>query len=643
MKKKILALFLSIALIGQTGISVYAENNISQEVQEEEQINNSSEQENQLEATVSLLQEGALEDVFLQEQGEDILKAASYEWEDELRGRLIRAINTYQTEVSIQDLKIPWSQKIFSDIANIYQDILNTNPQFFFVSGYIKATGYGNFKSIELTYEKEYLLADSSLFLSKVEEDRKAYEKRVTQVISSIDSKMTDVEAALAVHDFLVRECDYDYLNYKYNQIPQASYSAYGALVNHTAVCQGYALAYLDIMNRLGISCRIVTSSAMNHAWNMLYLDGNWYHADLTWDDPINSNNDDYIEEGKVSHKCFLLSDSEIMQQEHYGWSKELPAASKSGSYAGYCFRNYHTAMNYFNGIWYYLLDGKVVGSNIEGTNISSPLCSGTYEYMHGIGNTMYLSNESGIYLTEAPDFSEVKNYKIWSEFPQYSSNYKQTEFTIKGNFLIAVLQYIPLKMDSRIELLPEKILADVPAASWQYLPAKYVYQRGIMTGKGYDENGNIIFAPNDKLDREQFAQVLYSMEGKPEVTYANIFADMQEGQWYTNAIIWAAKEGIISGYNNGKFGVGDSITREQIAAILYQYAQKKGYDISDRASFDKFTDASMISSWATNQLQWAVANGIMSGKGEILDPRGNATRAECAAMLRTFLEKFER
>ena len=182
---------------------------------------------------------------------------------------------------------------------------------------------------------------------------------------------------------------------------------------------------------------------------------------------------------------------------------------------------------------------------------------------------------------------------------------------------------------------------ADVDPTGWQFEPAKFVYKRGLMTGKGKDEAGKIIFDPNATLTRAEFAQSLYSAEGKPSMEYTSLFQDVAAGQWFTNAVLWAGSNKLVSGYPNGNYGVSDNITREQLAAILYKYAEYKKYDISARAEIDGYTDADLISSWAKEQLRWAVANGIMKGKDDRLDPQGNATRAECAAMLRSFFTRF--
>lgn len=191
-------------------------------------------------------------------------------------------------------------------------------------------------------------------------------------------------------------------------------------------------------------------------------------------------------------------------------------------------------------------------------------------------------------------------------------------------------------------QITVKKTFADVDWG-WRYEPTMYVYEHGLMEGTGDMEQGMLLFDPGRSIPREQFAQVLYSAGGKEPVTYSAIFNDVPSGQWYTDAVLWAAENGIVSGYGNGEFGVGDRITREQLATMLYKYAEYRGFDTRARTTLSNFTDEAQVSSWAKEQLRWAVAYGIMSGKGNgTLDPKGTATRAECAAMIRTFMETFE-
>ena len=151
-------------------------------------------------------------------------------------------------------------------------------------------------------------------------------------------------------------------------------------------------------------------------------------------------------------------------------------------------------------------------------------------------------------------------------------------------------------------------------------------------------------FGPDEPLARAQFAVILYRMNHTPPVEYKAAFPDVPDGEWFTNAVLWAADTKVVRGYDNtGLFGPGDRINREQMAVMMYRYADYMGYDTSVKADFSKFSDAASVSAFADEAMRWAVGNRIITGKyGEtVLDPQGNATRAECATIIMRFLEKF--
>ena len=125
---------------------------------------------------------------------------------------------------------------------------------------------------------------------------------------------------------------------------------------------------------------------------------------------------------------------------------------------------------------------------------------------------------------------------------------------------------------------------------------------------------------------------------------YEAKFPDVKEDVWYTDAILWASEQKIVTGYTNtGCFGPADNINREQMATMMYRYAKSKGYDVSNKTDFSKYADAGKVSAYADEAMQWAVGNGIITGKnnGTVLDPQGNATRAECATIMMRFMEKY--
>ena len=178
----------------------------------------------------------------------------------------------------------------------------------------------------------------------------------------------------------------------------------------------------------------------------------------------------------------------------------------------------------------------------------------------------------------------------------------------------------------------------DVSEKDWFYSDVMFVYENGLMLG-----TSKALFSPHGTATRGMMATILWRMEGSPAPKGKNSFTDVEAGKWYADAITWTAENGIFAGYGKDKFGPDDPITREQLAAIFYRYADYKGYDLTVKGNLDKFKDADKITDYAKTAMQWAVGSGLVKGKsGNLLDPQGTATRAEIAAMLHRFIEKYE-
>ena len=176
----------------------------------------------------------------------------------------------------------------------------------------------------------------------------------------------------------------------------------------------------------------------------------------------------------------------------------------------------------------------------------------------------------------------------------------------------------------------------DVSEKDWFYNDAMFVYKNGLMLG-----TSKTLFGPHGTVTRGMMATILWRMEGSLAPKGENSFTDVEAGRWYADAITWAAENGIFAGYSMDKFGPDDPITREQLTAIFYRYADYKGYKLTITGNLDKFEDADKITDYAKTVMQWAVGNGLIKGKSEnLLDPQGTATRAEISAMLHRFVEK---
>ena len=188
---------------------------------------------------------------------------------------------------------------------------------------------------------------------------------------------------------------------------------------------------------------------------------------------------------------------------------------------------------------------------------------------------------------------------------------------------------------DKDDEETTELNFTDVKESDWFFKGVEYVVDKGIMSGVSENE-----FAPSGKLTRAMLVQMLYNMESRPACDAENAFMDVPVGQWYTDAVIWANDAKIVSGMGEGLFAPNMEITREQMVVMLYNYAKYKGYDVTASAGLSKFADNASVSTWAQPAMQWAVAEGYISGMGDNqLAPQGTATRAEIASVIMRFME----
>lgn len=181
----------------------------------------------------------------------------------------------------------------------------------------------------------------------------------------------------------------------------------------------------------------------------------------------------------------------------------------------------------------------------------------------------------------------------------------------------------------------PDLPFSDVTESDWFYDAVTYAYENGLMDGVGAG-----LFAPNSETTRAQLVTILYRLSGQPAPSGDSGFSDVETGTWYTDAVAWAAQNGIVNGVSDTQFVPGDDITREQLAVILYRYATYQGYDVSQRADLSGFVDAGTISTYAQEALSWANAQGLVLGfEDDSLRPQGTATRAQIAAVLMRFCQ----
>ncbi|MGI6751577.1 MAG: S-layer homology domain-containing protein [Anaerovoracaceae bacterium] len=208
----------------------------------------------------------------------------------------------------------------------------------------------------------------------------------------------------------------------------------------------------------------------------------------------------------------------------------------------------------------------------------------------------------------------------------------EKIESTYKDGFVYFTLSHLSLYIvgkDNR-----DMSFKDVKEENWFYESVKYVYENDLMNGTGDNR-----FSPDGVATRGMIVTILHRLEGLP-LGKENKFTDVEEGKYYVDSVVWASENGIVSGYGNNKFGPEDPITREQLAGILLNYTKYKGNNVSLKADLERFEDSKEISDWAMDAMSWANAEELIQGDGKNLTPRGNATRAQVAAILYRFVKK---
>lgn len=570
-------------------------------------------------------------------------------------------------------------------------------------------------------------------------EETKAYfalvDKKVNEVSKLTSGTMSDEQKALIVHDYLIYECAYDYDNYLEGTIPDDSYRSGGLLMNGTGVCQAYAYTFKYILNLAGVECHVTSSSEIKHAWNIVKIDGEYYHVDCTWDDPV------YDKIGCVEHGFFLVSDEAIQTARnggtkvHSGWNlTNLVCSSKK--YDTVYWEKIKSQIITYEGFQYYIEGLAIFKRNLDTQEVIQLKNLGRW-YVWNSTNSYYAESYSGLFLYQNELYyntskeirkisldgskdtlvyqADISNGYIYGNRKhgdklQYvikqkpSSSSAETIFTAPVIFAIELtdvtLDRTEIELETgeeiilHVTLLPENVetdivwqsdntdvatvdkdgrvtalsagtaqitasaenglkdqctvivvkkedklpFTDVPEDKWYYEAIKYVYMNNIMSGLT-----DSLFSPEEKLTRAQFAVTLYRMTGSPKVEYTNKFSDVLDDQWYTEGVLWASETGIVRGYEDGSFGTNDLITREQMAVMVYRYADYMKYDISQTGDLGAFDDEASISAFAVDAMKWAVGAGLITGKddGTKIDPQGTATRAECAAIITRFMKQY--
>ena len=273
---------------------------------------------------------------------------------------LVNLVEKGGSVLDIASLSIPADQ--ISDVVMLF---INRHPEYYWLS--FESCDVENGIAVTLYEDVKPFMGKSrsTVFGSS------SLEEATKKALAVVKPEMSDLEKALVLHDYIALNTEYDYQGYLNGNLPNSAFTIEGTLVEGKAVCQGYALAYQYLLNKVGIESKYVASSAMNHGWNLVKIFGRWYHVDVTWDDPV------WDQLGQVKHQYFLLSDAGIMGLKHYSWEvwdngTETAPAAVSEVYNTYFWRNIDT------GIWYY--KEKMYYMEISSTTVGQIKCQSIYD-----------------------------------------------------------------------------------------------------------------------------------------------------------------------------------------------------------------------------------------------------------------------
>lgn len=463
---------------------------------------------------------------------------------------------------------------------------------------------------ISITYEFEY----HTTAAQEAEVDRAA-----TALLAGLGvAGLSDYQKVKAIHDWIVSHVAYDDANVS-NPDYKLQFTAYAALIQRVAVCQGFGSLFYRLCLESGVSCRYISGIGQggDHGWNIVELDGRWYNIDVTWDQNIGNFN-------HIAYDFFLKCPANF--SDH----------TRDAEYDTAAFHQAHpmAASDYEE--W--------MDPGPQRTDISSALVS-------GVPTSAQLYTGYAI----APSVTLALDGKTLRPGTDYAVSYADNVMPGTARIVITGIGEYGGAIERTFSIVwtPEcEVFLDTPPDIWYYregaLP--YVVEHGLMTGtrNGDELTGN--FDPETPITRAQVAIVLWRLAGEPNAYFAEGFDDVAGASYYYDAVSWAQQEGIVEGTRDphtqqltGLFKPDDAVTREQFAKMLAEYARQicRIDTTSDCAAASQLPDWDATSEWAREYVGWAVEEGIITGSVEsgvtYLRAGNGATRVQAAKMLMVF------
>lgn len=454
---------------------------------------------------------------------------------------VVAALENLETEIDITAYNFPVTNEGANEAAAEFLKVVNNNPQLFYVASACGVEGSGTVNNPKMVCKPTYICSSDEVAVMKPK-----FETAANLAAAQVDKSLDEYQQALLVHDYLALNCEYDYENYNNNSVPEISHTAYGSLVNQVAVCDGYAEAFAYVMeDKLGVPCEVISSDDMHHAWNMIEIGQEWYHVDVTWDDPA------WDRIGRVMHENFLCSDSKISKnspdakvesengENHYLWSSDNTADSTI--YDGAFWDGINCAICYHNGAWYYAkYDTKTdpmnavkfvkkTGDLLGGTesnlfeftawrieqSLGYKVWPGCFIYLAQADGKLYFNTQDAIYRLN--DDSKVEMYA-----PSDFKDKMIVGFTVRGNELWYVPQEDP--NCSAEQIIHKYALAQVEGISAEDVTGTYSGNPFTITVAGAQDGDTIEYMDAD--GNYQPAQPVMVDAGTYEVSYRVSRAD---------------------------------------------------------------------------------------------------------------------
>lgn len=346
---------------------------------------------------------------------------------------VIAAYKSYKTEVDVTEYNLNYKTE-YESLKSMMSQVVNETPYIFYA-----ATSYtvsrnsttNQIVKIGLGYTDEYKKADGTVRKTKIKNTRTKLDTAINEALSCVDSSMTKVEKAMALHDYIVSNT-----TYTKNTSKQFRLTEIGVFLKNKANCQGYALAYGILMEKVGIPVQYVSSDEMSHMWNLIKIGGKWYHVDVTWDDPVDAN-DSLDQYGLVKHNNFLCSSAKMKKNGHSGFDTTL---SDSTKYDNKYWKSITSAFSYYDGKWLYMGKNGVIERDklVGGTKRVIYNVTGTTMVPFTGGKFYYIAYNS-IYLY---DYETNSATAVWKTSSKYSDQYYLTQLKYSNGYVYYRLLY---------------------------------------------------------------------------------------------------------------------------------------------------------------------------------------------------------